>query len=90
MPRARQVQLNVRSEFARARARELARLTGMTTTQVVEDALRSYVPPGGGDEASCALLRRGRVLVIPANGKVLSLAEADAALDAVRNGEDEG
>jgi hypothetical protein len=90
MTRARQLQLNVRSEFARARAQELAKLTGMTATQVVEDALRSYIPPGGYGEAASPLLRRGRVLVIPTNGKPLSLEEANAALEAVRNGEDDG
>jgi hypothetical protein len=64
------------------------RLTGMTTTQVVEDALGSYTAPGGYGAASAPLLRRGRVLVIPVGGRSLSLEEANAALDAVRNGED--
>ncbi len=90
MPRPRQGQLNVRSAFARARARELATLTGMTTTQVVEDALRSYVPPGGQGETASGLVRQGRVLVIPAGGRVLSLGEAEAALEAIRNGEEGG
>ncbi len=47
MPRSALAQLNVRSEFARSRAHELAKLTGMSVTQVVEDALRGYVPPAG-------------------------------------------
>jgi hypothetical protein len=89
MPIARQGQLNVRSEFARTRARELAKLTGMTTTQVVEDALRGYIPPGGYDEGASSLIRAGRVLVIPANGGSLSLDQANAALETVRNGEDD-
>jgi len=84
MSRADTAQFNVRSAFARARAHELARLTGMTATQVVEDALRAYVPPGAaavpGD-----LVRRGPILVKPANGaKKISLAAANAALKAVR------
>jgi hypothetical protein len=38
------MQFNVRSAFARKRARELAQLTGMTTAQIVDDALSGYVP----------------------------------------------
>ena len=37
-------QLSIRSGYAVARARELARQTGSTTTKIVEDALRSYTP----------------------------------------------
>ena len=62
MPQSRQVQLNVRSAYARARAHELARLTGMTATQVVEEALRGFVPPGAGLEPP-GLVRRGAILV---------------------------
>jgi len=89
MPRPRQTQLNVRSTFAAARARELADVTGMTATQVVEDALRAYTPPGSaiGD---AALERRGRIWVIPARERRVTLADANAALEAERNGEDEG
>jgi hypothetical protein len=86
MPRARPSQLNVRSAFAASRARELARQTGMTATQIVEDALRAYTPPGGGDGP---LVRRGRVFVIPAGARTVTLEEANAALDAARNSEDE-
>lgn len=83
MSRADAVQFNVRSAFARTRARELAKQTGMTATQIVEDALRGYVPPGvtavpGG------LVRRGPLLIIPAEGKTISFAEAEAELAAVR------
>ena len=82
----RQTQLNVRSAFAASRARDLAQLTGMTTTQVVEDALRAYTPPGAGDGS---LVRRGRVWVIPApdGPGTVTLQEANDALEAVRNGE---
>ena len=45
LPRRPVPQLNVRSEYAVRRARELARGTGTTTTQIVEDALRAYAPP---------------------------------------------
>jgi hypothetical protein len=83
MSRANPVQFNVRSAFARARAHELARLTGMTATQVVEDALRGYVPPGVPAEAG-QLVRRGPLLVRRAIGAPVSLDEANAALDQVR------
>ncbi len=83
MSRANPVQFNVRSAFARARARELARLTGMTATQVVEDALRGYVPPGVAAEAG-QLVRRGPLLVRPSKGAPVSLEAANAALDRAR------
>lgn len=86
MARASQVQFNVRSAFARQRAHELAKLTGMTATQVVEDALRGYVPPGAGHGAG-QLVRRGPILVRPADGARVSFAEAEAALDAAREGD---
>ena len=83
MSRADHVQFNVRSAFARARAHELAKLTGMTATQIVEDALRGYVPPGTAVKTG-RLVRRGPILVKPARGKKISSTEADAALNAVR------
>ena len=83
MSRTAQVQFNVRSAFARTRAYELAKLTGMTATQVVEDALRGYVPPGAVMTAG-RLVRRGRILVRPFEGEKISLVEAEAALNAVR------
>ncbi|MGA2951834.1 MAG: hypothetical protein ABSD80_06335 [Caulobacteraceae bacterium] len=83
MSRAKATQLNVRSAFARARTRELSRLTGMTATEIVEDALRGYVPPGAPAQTG-RLVRRGRILVIPAGGSSVSLDEANAALDRVR------
>ena len=83
MPRTERTQLNVRSSFARKRANELAKQTGMTATQVVEDALRGYVPPASPAKVR-GLVRRGPVLVCPASGKKVSLREANAALDAAR------
>jgi len=83
MARADQVQFNVRSAFARARAHELAELTGMTATQVVEEALRSYAPPGAAKEIG-GLVRRGPILVRPANGQRITQREADEALSAAR------
>jgi hypothetical protein len=86
MARAEHAQFNVRSAFARTRARELAKLTGMTATQVVEDALRGYVPPGAVAKVG-RLIPRGPILVLPAGGRRVSLEEAEAALDAARERE---
>jgi hypothetical protein len=83
MSRANPIQFNVRSAFARARAQELAKLTGMTATQVVEDALRGYVPPGAPSETG-GLVRRGPLLVRPSKGERVSLEDANAALDQLR------
>ena len=51
LPRRSVPQLNVRSEYAVRRARELARGAGTTTTRVVEDALRAYVLPRHENDA---------------------------------------
>ena len=75
-------QLNVRSPYARKRAAALAQATGMTTTQVVEEALRAYTPPIASPPGK--LIRRGALLVRPGTGKV-TLDAANAALDASRN-----
>lgn len=85
MPRTDSAQLNIRSKFARDRATQIARATGMTATQVVEEALRGYVPcvdtePGEG------LVRVGRMLVLTGGGGY-SLEEAEADLEAARNRE---
>ena len=47
MSRHDNAQLNIRSTFARARVHEIARCTGMTATEVIEDALRGNVPAAG-------------------------------------------
>jgi hypothetical protein len=87
MSRREKAQLNIRSAFARARAHEIARRTGMTATEVVEDALRGYVPAAGPKQVG-ALVRRGPVLVRPAaGGRRVSLAVANEALDATRDRE---
>lgn len=78
-------QLNIRSAYARQRATTLAHATGMTATQVVEEALRAYTPPLSPDRATPAgaLVWRGPLLVRP-GGDTVSLAAANAALDAAR------
>ena len=65
MPGADDTQLSIRSAYARNRAREIARCTGMTAAEVVEDALRGYVPPAASEPVG-GLVRRGPVRVKPA------------------------
>jgi hypothetical protein len=86
MPRVEHAQFNVRSAFVRKRVHELAKLTGMPATQIVEDALRGYVPAATALKVG-RLVQRGPVLVYPAAGSKISLEEASAALDAVREGD---
>ena len=84
MPRRNTAQLNIRSAFVRERVRDVARRTGMTATEVVEDALRGYIPAAEPQPVG-SLVRCGRLLVRPAGKKrKVTLAEAEAALDAVR------
>jgi hypothetical protein len=79
-------QFNIRSAFARKRARALAEESGMTVTQVVEEALRSYVPPPSDIKPVGRLVRRGRLLVMPANGqRKFTLEEINAAIEEDRN-----
>jgi hypothetical protein len=89
MSRTNPVQFNVRSASARARAHDLAKLTGMTVTQVVEDALRGYVPPGAAIKTG-RLSQRGPILILPAVGATVSIAEAEAALTHTRERDIEG
>jgi hypothetical protein len=81
--REEKIQLNVRSAFARDRVQALSKLTGMTASEVVEDALRGYVPPGIPANTG-KLVRRGALLVRPSTGKPISLEIANEALDRSR------
>lgn len=85
MARTDSAQLNIRSRFARDRATQIARATGMTTTQVVEEALRGYVAPAEPSPAG-RLVRKGRLLVLPSDRPV-SHEEAEAAIEASRTRE---
>lgn len=78
-------QLSVRSPFARARASRLAKLTGMTITEVVEDALRAYQPAPQPARPS-GLIEKGGLLVIPAGRAKVTQAQVDAELDDIRSG----
>jgi hypothetical protein len=77
-------QLSVRSSFASARASKLAKLTGMTITQIVEDALRAYQPPArivpGG------LVEKGGLLVKPKGETGITQPQVDAELEEIRSG----
>jgi hypothetical protein len=83
MSRVDPIQFNVRSAFVRHRTHELAKLTGMTATQVIEDALRGYVPFGVPSPVG-QLVRRGAILIKPAGFTQVSARAADAALLTVR------
>lgn len=82
MARADTAQLNIRSRFARDRATELARASGMTTTQVIEEALRAYAPPPP-DKPPRGLVRKGRLLVLT-GGPTVTIEDVDAAIEAAR------
>ncbi|HZZ36926.1 MAG TPA: hypothetical protein VFE03_14475 [Caulobacteraceae bacterium] len=58
----------------------------MTVTQVVEEALRGYTPPASQANAG-SLIRCGPVLILPAEGRQVSLEEANEALEAARERE---
>ncbi len=83
MSRDEQKQPKIGSAFARKRARETAKQTGMTATEVIEDAFRGYVPAVAAAPVG-RLVRRGAVPVRPADGRTITLREADAALEVVR------
>ena len=79
-------QLNVRSRFARLRAKSLAKATGMSVTKIVEEALRAYQPaqllarPG-------RLIERGGILVKPKGRAEVTQQQIDIELDKIRAGE---
>ncbi len=82
MPRAERDQFNIRSAYARRRAHDIARETGMTASQVVEEALRAYTPEPGGPAGR--LVRKGPLLVLPAHGRKIGFDEAEEALRSLR------
>lgn len=82
-PKQHKPQLSVRSKFASMRASNLAKLTGMTITEIVEDALRAYQPPvrvvPGG------LIRKAGLLVKPSGEAEVTQLQVDAEIDDVRS-----
>ena len=69
--------------MARERADDIARRTGMTTTQVIEEVLRAYTPPTE-DTPPGRLIRKGPLLVMPATGPTVTLEELNEAIEAIR------
>ena len=83
MARTNAAQLNIRSQFARDRVDQLTRQTGMTATQVVEEALRTYLPVQ--EAAPPGLVRRGRIWVKPAGDRPkLTIEQSQAFIDEAR------
>ncbi len=82
MPRAARDQFNIRSAYARRRAQEISQQTGMTASQVVEEALRAYAPSAGTPVGR--LVQKGPLLVLPADGPKITLEQAEEALRALR------
>ena len=78
-------QLSVRSRFARVRASSLAKMTGMSITQVVEDALRAY-QPAGTQRRHGDLIEKSGILVIPKETKTVTQAQVDGELEDIRSG----
>lgn len=80
-------QLSVRSRFARGRASTLAKVTGMSITQVVEDALRAYQPartlsrPGG-------LIEKAGILVKPKGAVEITHSQVETEFEKIRSGEE--
>lgn len=78
-------QLNIRSRFARVRAAQIAMMTGMSITQVVEDALRAY-QPAVRRAGRPGLVQEGRLLVLSKGGRKISHDEVEAELEEIRGG----
>lgn len=85
MPRADSAQINIRSRYARERVGQLARQSGMTATQIIEEALRAYTPPSDAPPPA-GLIRRGPLLILgaPKGAKTVTLKDAEDALAASR------
>ena len=85
MGRTQTAQINIRSAFVRDRVSALVQRTGMTATQIVEDALRAYIPPVADQELS-RLTRKGLLLVMTGGNRV-TRKETEATIEAIRLGE---
>lgn len=86
MNTARAPQLNIRSAFARERATELAIRMGVTTTEVVEAALRAFRPPPA-EVVPEGTKRLGWLRVLSNGGHPITLDDVNAAIDADRIGQ---
>ena len=78
-------QLNVRSVFARTRATQLAKQTGMSTVQIVEEALRADQPPPSAIRAGGLIEKHG--LLVKRKGRAqITQRQVDLELDDIRGG----
>lgn len=81
-------QLNIRSAYARERASTLARQTGKSTTEVVEEALRAYEPPPPADlerPVPPGMVRKGPLLVMESRGgRKITSEDVIASIEADR------
>lgn len=83
---SRPAQLNIRSDFAVGRVREIRACTGMSATQAVETALRAFPLPAM--TTTEGFERDGWLLVGSTGlGRPISLDETNAGLDADRSGD---
>lgn len=96
MARKSNAQINIRSDFVRARAAQLSAETGKTITQVVEDAVRAYRPPPPVEQLlPDGLIRKGKFLVFKGEGgRKTTIEETLQAIEDSRSrdlwGNDEG
>lgn len=84
----RSAQLNIRSDSARRRVDDLVRETGLSVTQVVEDAVLAYRPAPGASRppAPEGMEWRGRFLVLkPTGGPIITMEDTNRAIDEDRN-----
>lgn len=81
---SRPAQLNIRSDVAVARTRELVRRSGMSATRIVEEALLAYVPPDLGPPPEG--LRRVGPLLIGGGSVRITTADVEASLEETRSG----
>lgn len=82
---SRAPQLNIRSSFARKRATELAATMGVTTTEVVEEALRAFRPPLR--DTSGGTRRGGWLRTLSNGGHPITIEDVAGVIEAIRNGE---
>lgn len=79
--------LLIRSDFAHARAHELARATGRSTTEIVEEALRAWTPgppPLADADLPPGLAREGHLLVLTGQPEWANI-DIQAAIEAARD-----
>ena len=86
MPRKSSAQLNIRSETARRLVNELMITTGMSATQIVEDAIRVYRPPRAEERpVPPGMELLDGFLVMQSRGHRITLEDTNRAIDADRN-----